>query len=157
MAWRGWTGLVLLGFLVAAGGARGVCSQPASTAFPAFEFDVWGSPPSGEVYSLTAKASVQKILFTIRESALSVADIQKATGETESTVWEGLRALETFQLVTKSGDGWLSNIPLYVEKDFQEAEKLHLRYAEKEAELLRQAIPGLRQLYGRTTLSRSFP
>lgn len=94
---------------------------------PEFGFDVWGGPPSSQVYALTAEPSVHKILFAIRDVSRTPGEIAALTGEPEAAVREKLKALEGFGLMAATGDKWLSQIPLYVEKQMREAEQIFRR------------------------------
>jgi len=133
------------------------CSaEQATPPVPEFEFDVWGHPPSQQVYALTRDKAGQALLFSIRETALTPAEIAARAGESESKVTAILEQLEEFGIVRKTGDRWLSMIPMYTESDFREAEKVSLKYAETEAAILRRALPRLKELYGRTDLARQF-
>jgi DNA-binding HxlR family transcriptional regulator len=124
--------------------------------FPEFEFETWGSAPSRDVYKLTNEKPVQKILFAIKDNMLSIEEIGAKTGEAEPLVLEKLKELKKYNLVSEEEEKWISNIPLYTEKELMEAEKVGLRYAEIEAEILRNAIPGLKKTYEKTAVSRYF-
>jgi hypothetical protein len=125
--------------------------------FPKFEFETWGSAPSRDIYKLSYENSVQKILYTIKDNALSAKEIAAKTGDEESLVLEKLKELKKYYLVSEEEKKWISNIPLYTEKELMEAEKIGLKYAEKEAEILRNAIPKLKKTYEKTAVSRYFP
>lgn len=128
----------------------------ARATIPEFEFDVWGRPPSRQVYELAGQRLTQQILYTINERAHTVAEIAEALGEREPAVAERLEQLKQFDLVKQEGRRWVSNVPMHVEADIREAEKIGTPYAREEAAILRRAIPGLKKLYARTTLSRNF-
>jgi hypothetical protein len=70
---------------------------------------------------------------------------------------EKLLELESYTVVNRKNGQWISNIPLYGENDYREAEKIGLKYADKEAEILRKEIPTVKKLYSRTALSHNFP
>jgi hypothetical protein len=142
----------------AAGPAGGNATEVRGpTDIPEFEFTVWGHPPSRQVYSLQNERIVQKILFVLRERALRVGDVAKRVGATDSGVAGKLDELARFGLVQQEGQKWSSNIPLYLRAEIEAGERLSGRYAGQEAEILRRAIPGLRDLYGETVLASSFP
>ncbi|MFB0521104.1 MAG: hypothetical protein ACETWD_06695 [Desulfatiglandales bacterium] len=126
-----------------------------STDFPEYVFDIWGSAPS-RVVQLIGERVFQRILHTIKEFSLSTKDIATKVGEKESLVLEKLRELERYTVVNKENEKWISNIPLYGEKEYREAEKVGLKYAEEEADILREEIPRLKKLYSRTTVSHYF-
>jgi len=132
------------------------CQKEKQIVFPEFEFDIWGGAPQ-KVKSLSEERAVQKMLFIIKEEALSIKQIAKKTGEIESMVEQKLTALEKFDVVHKQNGKWISNIPLYVEEEIREGEKLGLKYAEMEAAILRDEIPKIKELYNQTTLSQYFP
>ncbi len=125
--------------------------------FPKFEFETWGSAPSRDIYKLSYEKPVQKILYTIKDHALSAEKIAAKTGEAEPLVLEKLMELKKYYLVSEEEKKWISNIPLYTEKELMEAEKIGLKYAEEEAEILRNAIPKLKKTYEKTAVSRYFP
>jgi len=124
--------------------------------FPEFEFDVWRRPPSRKVYDLTKEKVVQNILFSIKEKAISAGEIARMVGRLESIVTDKLDQLEQFDLVKQVNQKWISNIPLYTKAEIEEAEKIGMKYAKKQAAILRREIPNLKQLYNNTTLSKSF-
>lgn len=123
---------------------------------PEFEFDLWGRPPSQKVYDLTKEKVVQNILFSIKENASSTGEIATMVGSSESIVTEKLSQLEQFGLVKQDNKKWISNIPLYTKVEIEEAEKIGLKYARKQASILRMEIPKLKHLYNNTTLSENF-
>jgi hypothetical protein len=125
--------------------------------FPEFEFETWGSASSRDVYKLSYENSVQKILYTIKDHALSAEEIAAKTGDAEPMVREKLKELKKYYLVSEEDKKWISNIPLYTEKELMEAEKICLKYAEKEAEILRNAIPDLKKTYEKTAVFHYFP
>jgi hypothetical protein len=101
--------------------------------FPEFEFDVWASPPSQEVYVLSSEPVVQRILYSMKEKALSAQDIAVRIAKPQSQILEKLEGLSGFGLVRQEGDLWISCIPLFTEGEIHEAEKVGQTYAEKQA------------------------
>jgi len=136
---------------------RAAAAERGATEIPEFEFTVWGRPPSRQVYRLQDERLVQKILFVLRERALRVGDVDRRIGAADADVAGKLDELARFGLVQQEGQKWSSNIPLYVRAEIEAGEKLSRKYAEQEAEILRRAIPGLRDLYSETSLASSFP
>jgi predicted transcriptional regulator len=132
------------------------CSKEKARESPSFEFDIWGSAPR-RVTQMTKDPSVQNILFAIREQPLTPEDIASLTNGQRREVQKVLEELEQFDVVIKKEDKWISNIPLYVKKEIEEGEKIGLKYAEREAAILRSEIPHLRDVYAQTRLSRDFP
>ena len=125
--------------------------------FPEFEFDVWASPPSRQVYSLTGESVVQRILYAAKEEALSIEATAARTGATPEQVQEKLNRLSGFGLVTQQDGGvWISNIPLYTEAEMREAEVIAKKYAEKEAKILREAIPAFERAFAESVLAKQF-
>lgn len=124
--------------------------------FPEFEFETWGSAPSRNVYKLTYERAVQKILYAIKDNSLLAEEIAVKTGEEKSLVVEKLKELKKYTLISEEGEKWISNIPLYTKKELKEAEKIGLKYAEKEAEILRETIPKLKKTYEKTAVSQYF-
>ncbi|MBN2133082.1 MAG: hypothetical protein JW741_26515 [Sedimentisphaerales bacterium] len=136
---------------------REATAERGTKDIPEFEFTVWGHPPSRQVYRLQDERLVQKILFVLRGGALPVGDVAVRIGTTDSDVSGKLDELARFGLVQQEGPRWISNIPLYVRAEIEAGEKLSMEYAERQAEILRRAIPGLRDLYSETKLASSFP
>ena len=131
--------------------------EQGTPEIPEFEFDVWGQPPSRSVYGLTTERVVQKILFVTNESGLTAGEVANRIGETESVVTQKLSELQKYGLVEQQGQEWSSKTRLYTRADIEEVETLSLKYAKQEAEILRQAIPRLSEVYAKTTLSKTFP
>jgi len=127
-----------------------------TTTFPEFEFDVWASPPSRQVYSLTQEPAVQRILYALKEKALTGQDIAAKTEIPLEQVQEKLNALAEYGLVRQDGQSWLSCIPMYVEAEIRAAERMGLKYAQKQARIMQQEIPALRHVFQGTVLSRHF-
>lgn len=125
-------------------------------SFPEFEFDVWASPPSRQVYSLTAEPVVQRILYAVKEKSLPVEMIAAQVGTPPEQIQEKLNQLATFGLAGQEGQAWISNIPLYTKDEMQVAEALGQRYAQKEAKILREAIPAIQRVFRQTVLSEYF-
>ena len=136
--------------------AQPLLARQEAVRFPEFEFDVWARPPSRKVYELTKERVVQSILYSIKEGALAPGEVATMVGQRKSVVVEKLIQLEECGLVRKEEQKWISNIPLYTKAEIQEAEKIGLKYADKEAEILRREIPKLKELYTETTLSKNF-
>jgi DNA-binding HxlR family transcriptional regulator len=136
--------------------AQSLPARQKTVSIPEFEFDVWGRPPSRKVYELSKERVVQSILYSIKESALAPDEVAAVVGQNPSVVVEKLNQLEEFGLVRKEEQKWISNIPLYTKAEIEEAEKIGLKYADKEAGILRREIPKLKELYAGTTLSRNF-
>lgn len=130
--------------------------QDQMGSFPKFEFDVWGSPPSSKVYELTRDKLVQKILYSIKESSFEPDEIAAIVKDPKSLVLEKLKELERYDLVKREKEKWISNIPLFVEQEIRQAEKIGLKYALKEAKILQKEIPKLKDIYSKTTVSRYF-
>jgi hypothetical protein len=128
----------------------------SETGFPEFEFDVWASPPSRQVYSLTAEPVVQRILYSVKEEPLPVEVIAARIDAPPEQVQEKLNQLTKFGLAGQKGQAWISNVPLYTNGEMQVAEELGKRYAEKEAKILREAIPAIERVFQETVLSRYF-
>jgi hypothetical protein len=124
--------------------------------FQKLSFSTWGSTPP-MVGDLLNDQAVQKMLFAIRREARSVRQIAEVIGEADTLVEARIERLAQVDLVRERNGGWFSNIGLFNESDVREVEHLGLVYAEKQAEILRAEIPGLKRLYGRTDLARSFP
>jgi DNA-binding transcriptional ArsR family regulator len=137
--------------------ARNAALTQSTPNIPEFEFDVGGRPPSRSVYGLAAERVVQKILFVTNESELTAGEVANHIGEAESGVPQTLSELRKYGLVEQQGQGWRSKTRLYTRAEIQEGETLSLKYAKQEAEILRQAIPRLREVYAKTTLSRTLP
>jgi DNA-binding transcriptional ArsR family regulator len=100
---------------------------------------------------------VQKILFVTNASDLTAGEVANRIGEAESAVTQKLSELQKYGLVDQQGQGWSSRTRLYTRAEIQEGETLSLKYAKQEAEILRQAVPRLREVYAKTTLSKTFP
>jgi len=130
--------------------------RQSDTHFPEFIFEIWGEAPSRDIRSLSEEKIVQKILFSIREAEFSSTEIASGIGEGEAAVLEKLNKLQQFGLVILDSGKWQSNIPLYTEKELREAEKLGMKFAAREAEILRKAIPRIRDTYRKTTVSSQF-
>jgi hypothetical protein len=128
----------------------------SDTAFPEFEFDVWASPPSRQVYTLSREPLVQRILYSIEETASSVEDIAVKMERPEGQILEKLNELSNFGLVRQEGQRWLSCIPLYTEDELRVAEQIGEKYAEEEARILRSEIPRLKTVFHKTLLSKYF-
>ncbi len=132
------------------------CQKKKQMEFPEFEFDIWGDAPQ-IVKTTTRERVVQKMLFTIKDKSLSTKQIAEKTGEIESTIEEKLTKLKNYDVVHKKKGKWISNIPLYIEKEIREGERVGLKYAEMEAAILREEMPKLKELYNKTIMSRYFP
>lgn len=131
---------------------------------PNISISTWSSPSLpeakrqdlSEVYALLGKADVKKILFTIRKEPLSAQEIaEKINLELDSTEIK-LNELEAVDLVAEQDNRWFFEFPIFDKDDIRRAEKTALKYAKKEARLLKQEIPVLKKLYSRTQLSRRF-
>ena len=149
-------GWILFIFTFCAMYTEPVLLQQKPAEFPEFVFETWGSAPSRRVYLLEKERAVQKIFYCIRECYLTAEEIAENISEEESLVLEKLKELEQYGLVKRERDKWILNFPLYVKEEISEAEKLGLKYAKKEAEILRKAIPKLKELHSKTKLSKSF-
>ena len=146
-----WTVLAILAWTCLTGQAAG-----STTTFPEFEFDVWASPPSREVYSLTQEPTVQRILYTIREKGLAIPEIAAQTERPAEQVQEKLNALGKYGLVRQDGQSWQSSIPMYVEAEIRATEQIGQKYAEKQAQIMQQEMPALKRVFQKTVLSRHF-
>jgi hypothetical protein len=124
--------------------------------FPEFEFDVWASPPSRKVYDLSRESVVQRILFTIKEKALSVQEIAVKIEIPQEQVLMKLNELSEFGLVHQDGRIWISCIPMYTEDEIRVAEKIGMKYAEKQAKIMQAEIPGLKGAFQKTLVSKYF-
>jgi hypothetical protein len=153
-------GLSVAALAVIAGAAAGetpsMAPRQEAVQVPQFEFDVWGRPPAPEVYDLATQRLVQGILYVTSEQERTVGEIAAATGASEDLIREKLARLEFFQFMRSGAGGWIANIPLYTRADIAAAEAVGLEYAQRQADILRREIPRLRELYGRTTLAKSF-
>lgn len=123
---------------------------------PEFEFDTWGSPPSSRVYALSGERTVQHILLTIEESALTAEEIAKRVDKPPEDVLKTLMELGEYALARRDGTKWLSGIPLYTEDEIRAGEELGKAYANKEFIVLRRELPKLKSLFGQTRLSKHF-
>jgi DNA-binding HxlR family transcriptional regulator len=132
-------------------------SEETTPAIPEFEFDVHGRPPSRSVYGFVNERVVQKILFVINDRERTPAETANRIGETEAVVVQKLNELQKFGLVKQQARGWISQTRLYTRAQIQEGETLSAKYAELEAEILRQAVPRLREVYAGTQVSKTFP
>jgi len=128
----------------------------ADKAIPEFEFDVWASPPSREIYALSSEPVVQRILYTIEEKALSADEIAAAIESPPQQIREKLNALAQLGLARKDGSLWISCIPMYTEDELRAAEEIGKAYAEKQAAILREELPRLQSVFRRTLLARYF-
>ncbi|MCU0917111.1 MAG: hypothetical protein MUC88_21495 [Planctomycetes bacterium] len=137
--------------------ARKAGVVPGIPTIPEFEFDVGGRPPSRSVYGLAKERVVQKILFVTNESHLTAGEVASRIGEAESLVTQKLGELLKYGLVEQQGHAWGSKVRLYTRAEIQEGETLSGKYAQQEAEILRQALPRLRDIYAKTQLSKTFP
>ena len=124
--------------------------------FPEFEFDVWASPPSRQVYSLTGERDVQRILYSVKEEALSVEAIAARVEMPAGHVRDKLNRLAKFGLVRQEEHAWTSNIPLYTRDEMRAAEEIGKRFAEKEAKIFREAMPAVKRVFQETVLSTYF-
>jgi len=106
---------------------------------------------------LSEEDIAQKILFSIKEAGFSSTEIASKVRESERAVLEKLKKLQQFGLVILDNGKWQSNIPLYTERELREAEKLGMKFAASEADILRKAIPHVREIYGKTSVSSYFP
>ena len=66
--------------------------EPVGKNIPEFEFDVWASPPSREVYALSSERIVQQILYSIEEEPLSPRAIADRIHASQEQIEEKLRA-----------------------------------------------------------------
>lgn len=137
-----------------------LCLQPELASqdqhFQKLHFSTWGSTPP-KIGALLSDQTAQKILFATRRGARSIGQIAVTIGEADTLVEARIKELAQVDLVKGKDKGWVSNIGLFDENDMREVERLGLAYAARQAEILKAEIPGLKRLYGRTTLSRSFP
>jgi hypothetical protein len=122
---------------------------------PEINISTWGYTPPG-VRDLISEKDVVKIMFAIRRKPLSAQQIADQTGQTEEFIKNRLIELERENLAIQKGNKWLSKFPIFDKRDIADAEKMGLKYAEKEAQILEEELPGLIRLYSRTELSRRF-
>lgn len=125
-------------------------------AFPEFEFDVWASPPSRKVYTLSSESVVQHILYSVKEKALSVEEIAVRIEIPQGQIQEKLNRLSEFGLVHQDGHLWISCIPMYTKDEIHVAEKIGEKYAEKQAKIIQSEIPSLKSVFHKTLLSKYF-
>ena len=145
--------VALMVMLFACGPSLGADNEKG---FPEFEFDVWASPPSRQVYSLTGEPVVQRILYSVKEEALLVEAIAARIDAPPEQVQEKLNQLSGFGLVAQDGHAWISNIPLYTQDEMRVAEEIGKRFAEKEAKILREAMPAIKRVFQETVVSKHF-
>ncbi|MBM4044835.1 MAG: hypothetical protein FJ279_06965 [Planctomycetes bacterium] len=135
-------------------GAREV--ETASQEFPRLTFDVWGSVPFPT--KLTREALVQRILFCLRTGPKHDAQICGEVGASADEVQAGLAELARWFLVKKEGDsGWVADIPIFAKREVEIASEIGRRYAQAEAEILKNSIPGLRMAYEHCRAAKVFP
>ena len=126
-------------------------------AFPEFEFDVWASPPSRKIYALSRESVVQRILYSIEETALPVQEIAVKVETSVEQVLEKLNELSDFGLVHQDGQRWISCIPLYTEDELRVAEQIGEKYGVEQARILQSELPRLKSVFHKTLLSKHFP
>ena len=73
----------------------GFCPTEAKNdkSSPEFEFDVWASPPSRKVYALSRELIVQRILYAVEGTALSIQEIADKIEMPEGQILEKLNEM----------------------------------------------------------------
>jgi hypothetical protein len=120
-------------------------------------FMTWGSFPFKR--DVLEDAANQKILHAIRKEYKSGFEISAETSVPLDSVVQRIERLSQCDLVA-TGEApsgkWLANVPIFDEKEILRAEKTSLKYARKEAEILKRALPDVKALYASLSLSKSF-
>jgi hypothetical protein len=108
-------------------------------------FMTWGSFPFKR--DVLEDAANQKILHAIRKEYKSGFEISAETSVPLDSVVQRIERLSQCDLVA-TGEApsgkWLANVPIFDEKEILRAEKTSLKYARKEAEILKRALPDVR-------------
>jgi DNA-binding HxlR family transcriptional regulator len=130
--------------------------EPVDKDIPEFEFDVWASPPSREVYALSSERIVQQILYSIEEEPLSLRAIADRIHASQEQIEEKLDALAKHGLIQRLQQGWISNIPLYTQDEMRASEEISAKYAEEEARIILDELPKLKTTFEKTALSAHF-
>ena len=130
--------------------------EPVDTSIPEFEFDVWASPPSREVYALSSERIVQQMLYSIEEEPLSPRAIAGRIHASQELIEEKLGALAKYGLIQRRQQGWISNIPLYTQNEIRASEEISAKYAEEQARIILDELPKLKAAFEKTVLSTQF-